>query len=82
MLTKKDFTEVVSIDLIQKSLSKKIPKLFDEVFYMTSVEHDGEMKRILATDNTVVDFAKDRSGNLEKYELPDLGWVYNKIFNS
>jgi len=79
-MDKKDFTEVISIDLIQKSLSKKIPKLFDEVFYMTTVEHDGSIKRILATDNTIVDFAKDRSGLLNNYELPDLGAIYNKIF--
>jgi len=48
---------------------------------MTAIEHDGEMKRIIATDNTVVDFAKDRSSKLSKYELPNLGNIYNKIFN-
>ena len=70
------------MDMHQKSLSKSIPKLFDEVFYMTTVEHDGEMKRIIATDNTIIDFAKDRSSKLNKYELPNLGNIYNKIFNS
>lgn len=81
-MTDKDFTQTISLDLIQKSLSKKIPALFDEVFHMTSVEHEGELKRIIVTDNTITDFAKDRSGALDKYELPNLGNIYNKIFNS
>ena len=80
-LTAKDFTEVVSLDLIQKSLSKKVPALFDEVFYLTSIEHEGENKRVLITDNTSIDFCKDRSGMLNKMELPNLGNIYNKIFN-
>lgn len=78
-LTDKDFTQVISIDMHQKALAKSIPKLFDEVFYMKTVEHDGEEKRILATDTTVIDFAKDRSGKLNKYELPDLTAITNKI---
>ena len=81
-LEQKDFSNTISMDMHQKSLSKSIPKLFDEVFYMTTIEHDGEMKRIIATDNTVIDFAKDRSSKLTKYELPNLGNIYNKIFNS
>ncbi|NQY43919.1 MAG: AAA family ATPase, partial [Legionellales bacterium] len=72
----------VSIDLIQKSLAKRIPALFDEVLYMNTVEHEGELKRIIATDNSVVDFAKDRSGKLSKYELPDLNNITKKIFNT
>jgi hypothetical protein len=77
----KDFTEIITIDLIQKSLSKKVPALFDEVFYLQVVDHEGEMKRALATDTSVMDFCKDRSGTLNKYELPNLGAIYNKIFN-
>lgn len=81
-MTAKDFTEVISLDLVQKSLAKKIPALFDEVFHMQAVEHDGELKRVLVTDNSIVDFCKDRSGKLNKYELPDLGMINNKIFNT
>lgn len=80
-MTDKDFTQVLSIDLHQKSLAKSIPKLFDEVFHMTSIERDGEMVRCLVTDNTITDFCKDRSGKLERVEKPDLTHVYNKIFN-
>ena len=49
---------------------------------MNTVEHEGELKRIIATDNSVVDFAKDRSGKLSKYELPDLNNITKKIFNT
>jgi phage nucleotide-binding protein len=72
----------ISIDLIQKSLAKRIPALFDEVFYMQVVEHEGEKKRVLATDNSIQTFCKDRSGKLNTYELPDLGAINNKIFNN
>lgn len=76
----KDFTEVVSLDLIQKSLSKKVPALFDEVFYMTTIEHDSEVKRVLIADNTIADFSKDRSGKLNKISLPDLSLITKTIF--
>jgi ABC-type iron transport system FetAB ATPase subunit len=79
-MVQKDFTEVISIDLIQKSLAKKIPALFDEVFYMAIHEkEDGTNVRAICTDNSVIDFAKDRSGKLNKYEKPDLGIITNKI---
>jgi phage nucleotide-binding protein len=62
-LTPKDFTEVVSIDLVQKSLSKKLPALFDEVFYYVKEKReDGSVVRALCTDSDDVDFTKDRSG--------------------
>ncbi len=78
----KDFTEVVSIELIQKSLAKKVPALFDEVFYMDIYEkEDGSKVRALCTDNSTIDFAKDRSGKLDKYEKPDLSIIEEKIFN-
>ena len=81
-MTEKDFTQVITLDLHQKSLSKKIPKLFDEVFYLTVVNKDDEIKRAIVTDNTLIDFAKDRSGKLNKYEAPNLGNIYNKIFET
>ena len=71
----------VSLDLIQKSLSKKIPALFDEVFYMNIHEkEDGEKVRYLCTNNSIADFCKDRSGALNDYEKPDLKVINNKIF--
>lgn len=81
-LQSKDNTEVVTMDLIQKSLSKKIPQIFDEVFYMQSVLRDnGDNVRVLITDNIIIDFAKDRSGKLDRYEKPDLQIITNKIFS-
>ena len=78
----KDFTEVVSIDLKQKSLAKRLPALFDEVFYLQIHEkEDGSKVRALCTCNETIDFAKDRSGKLEKYEKPNLQDINNKIFN-
>ncbi len=78
----KDGSDTVTLDLVQKSLSKKIVSFFDEVFYLTSIDKDGEKKRFISTDNTYIDFAKDRSGALDKFEKPDLGLITNKIFNS
>ena len=81
-LTKKDFTEVVSIDLKQKSLAKRLPALFDEVFYLKTAEaEDGQLKRALMTNNEELDFLKDRSGKLDKWERPDLGAITEKIFS-
>lgn len=80
----KNLTEsCIGIDLIQKSLSKKIPPLFDEVFYMDIADkEDGSKVRYLCTNNSTIDFAKDRSGALDQFELPDLNNINNKIFNS
>jgi len=76
----KDLTEIVSIDLVQKSLAKKIPAFFDEVFYLVNAQNDdGTTKRAISTDNTLVEFAKDRSGKLDKFERPDLGLITKKI---
>lgn len=75
-------TDVVSIDLKQKSLAKKLPQLFDEVFYMkVHTKEDGSKVRALCTNNSIIDFAKDRSGRLDEYEKPNLQDINNKIFN-
>jgi len=71
----------VTIDLIQKSLSKKIPALFDIVFHYQKLQkEDGTIVRALCSDSIDVEFTKDRSGFLSKYESPDLTIVHNKIF--
>jgi phage nucleotide-binding protein len=81
-MTAKDFTEVVTIDLIQKSLSKKLPALLDLVFYYQKLKReDGTTVRALCTDSDDVDFTKDRSGKLDKYEKPDLSAIQEKVFN-
>lgn len=82
-IEKKYEVDVVSINLIQRSLTKNILPLFDEVFYYDSVIKDDKTVRYLLTENnTQIDFAKDRSGKLDQYEKPNLGDIYNKIFNS
>lgn len=82
-MAKKDFTEVVSIDLIQKSLAKRLPALFDEVFYYQKFHReDGTTVRAICTDSDDVDFTKDRSGRLDKYEKPDLQVIKDKILKA
>ena len=82
-MVKKDFTEVISIDLIQKSLAKKIPALFDEVFYYQKLHReDGTTVRAICTDSDDVDFTKDRSGKLDKYEKPNLEEIKHKILGN
>jgi hypothetical protein len=81
-LVAKDGTDVISFDLIQKSLSKKIVAYFDLVLYLVVIEkEDGTKTRAICTDNSIIDFCKDRSGKLNKYEKPDLGIINSKIFN-
>jgi ABC-type oligopeptide transport system ATPase subunit len=77
---KKDFEEITSIDLIQKSLASKLPALFDEVFYLSVIEKDEQKHRVLLTDNKYHNFLKDRSGKLDAVEKPDLNIITNKIF--
>lgn len=77
---KKDFEEITSIDLIQKSLASKLPCLFDEVMYLGVVDKDEIKHRVLLTDNKYHNFLKDRSGKLDAVEKPDLNIITNKIF--
>lgn len=79
-ITKKDFEEITSIDLIQKSLATKLPALFDEVMYLGVIEKEEQKHRVLLTDNKYHNFLKDRSGKLEHIEKPDLNNIINKIF--
>lgn len=79
-ITKKDFEEYTSIDLIQKSLASKLPSLFDEVFYLSIIEKDEQKHRVLLTDNKYHNFLKDRSGKLNEVEKPDLTIITSKIF--
>jgi len=77
----RDFDKAtITIDLVQKSLAKKLPPLFDEVFYMIKEKReDGTTVRALCTDSDDVEFTKDRSGSLNKFEQPDLGTITKKI---
>jgi hypothetical protein len=70
----------VTMDLSQKRLSKKMPPFFDEVFYYSIFnDNEGNKQRYLATSNDVINFAKDRSGKLGRFEKPNLEDINNKI---
>ena len=72
---------IISINLKKKKLAKSIPALFDQVYYMKSVVRENDtVSRALITNHTIIDFAKDRSGVLDKMEKPDLGAIAQKIF--
>jgi hypothetical protein len=68
---------------ITGSFALQLPALFDEVFYLgvtDEVGADGRNKRVLLTQKTDrIEFPKDRSGRLERYETADLGVVVNKM---
>lgn len=61
-------------------VAQSLPYFFDEVFALrVELDQEGRPSRWLQTvlDSTYI--AKDRSGKLEAYELPDLGAVIGKI---
>jgi hypothetical protein len=63
-----------------RGLKELLPSFFDEVFYMINVQgEDGAMYRSFQTFRTAQIPAKDRSGALEAYELPNLGTIRAKI---
>lgn len=74
---------IVSIDLKKKALAKRMPVIFDEVFYLKVYTEEGkEDKRALHTSTLDADFCKDRDGILDRFEKPDLGAIAHKIFNN
>lgn len=61
-------------------LGPAIPYLFDEVFrYQVMLQGEGTKTRSLLTERDISSEAKDRSGKLDAYEFPHLGYVINKI---
>ncbi len=63
-----------------QQLPQGLPYLFDEVFSLRVVtDNDGNTQRWLQTQRDFQYEAKDRSGALDAYELPDLGAVAAKI---
>ena len=82
-LSKKEKDGLVMHDefLISGEQSKvNLKSWFDEVFYLKIFDlEDGTKKRFFITDYCEHRLAKDRSGLLEKYELPDLNNIINKI---
>jgi hypothetical protein len=61
-------------------LTDELPFLFDEVFCLVAAQtKDGEVRRALRTTSDGKYMAKDRSGKLDEWEVPNLQAVYNKI---
>lgn len=61
-------------------VSQALPYFFDEVFVLrVEKNQEGQLERWLQTvpDGTFI--AKDRSGKLDNFELPDLGKIIQKI---
>lgn len=52
----------------------------DLVLYVLTKDEEGETKRAFLTQPSERYYAKDRSGKLEHFEKPDLGFIYKKIF--
>ena len=63
-----------------KAVGDFLPYQFDEVFYMTFHESDsGKKERVLITETSYEHDAKDRSGELNKMERPNLTKIFRKI---
>lgn len=61
-------------------VSQSLPYFFDEVFVLrVELDENGRPDRRLQTSIDSTYIAKDRSGKLDAYELPDLGAIIAKI---
>lgn len=65
---------------IPGSISKRVGAHMDFVFYLKIFTKEGEKARALLTSSIEGYAAKDRSGKLKEYELPDLGAIIEKVF--
>lgn len=63
-------------------LAQKLPYFFDEVFRLAvNKDTQGNEYRYLLTQPELQNIAKDRSGSLDKIEMPHIGNFINKILN-
>lgn len=66
--------------IVGASVKERLPSLFDEVFFMTSLpDAEGKEKRVFITQPWERFPAKDRSGKLALCENPNLGQIKVKI---
>lgn len=83
--TNNDGVQKLKIDVMGK-FSDQLPALFDCIFYLgvsSEVGEDGRNKRVLQTQKTdKIDFPKDRSGKLERFEEPNISLIVQKIRKS
>lgn len=65
---------------IQGKISQGIPALMDEVFYLKQFDkEDGTKPTMLITSNYQNITAKDRSGKLDQFEVPNMATIVAKI---
>ena len=63
-----------------QTVGPELPYLFDEVFHAsTAKDNTGKTYYYLRTRADITTDAKDRSGNLDEIEYPDLTHIFNKI---
>ena len=61
-------------------IATQLPYLFDLIMAMRAEKtSEGELKRVLQTVGDEQYIAKDRSGTLAMYEVPDLGAIFKKV---
>lgn len=68
------------------SLSGKLPEevsgYMDLVLYIATKEVEGNIERFAVTQPTERLYAKDRSGKLERYEVPNFTAIHQKVFGN
>lgn len=70
------------IDVAQKSLGNRLPAYFDFTFLVKAFQKDGKTTRALVSDNSVLDFLKSRSQEIEEYERVDLTSICERVLNN
>lgn len=66
-----------------KKSQQDLPYFFDEVFaYRIGKTKDGKETRLLQTQSDINYLAKDRSGKLDVWEIPNLTNIFQKIINN
>jgi hypothetical protein len=62
-----------------QDLNIKVPHLFDSVWRIELFKApDGKVHKVIRTRESYSAFARDRSGNLNELEPPDIGMLFNK----
>jgi len=77
---KMDGEVLVKRPMIATKLSDEIITMVDVVGYMTTVEREGEVVRLIqvdGTDSRVI--SKDRTGKLGKYLKPEYGYIMEQL---
>lgn len=78
----RDTEEGCVIDVAQKSLGNRLPAYFDFSFLVKSFQKEGITTRALVSDNSVMDFLKSRSPQIQEYEPVNLTNIINKVFGN